>query len=143
MNGWTKHFADGTKYVGSDHAVAARAASWRNSRNHGMVATELNYGTYKLEIQGPGTYWQSDGYEAVYPGPNTTLLRRRIEKRIEAGDNYVRIRTTDTELVAAFNAPLDGGKFIPLGPKLVNKWLILELNIGDMSFSHQIRDKQI
>ncbi|RLC97647.1 MAG: hypothetical protein DRI46_12625 [Chloroflexi bacterium] len=143
MNGWTKFFADSTTCVGSDHAVAARTASWRNSRNHDMVAVELTCGTKKLHIDGPGIYWQSDGYEAVYPGPHTTLIKRRIEKRIDASDNYVRIRSTGDELNAVFNNALDGGKFVALGAKFVNKWLILELNVKDGTFSYCIKDKQV
>lgn len=82
MNGWVKNYADGGKCVGSDAAVSAGRASWRKSSSQGIVSVDLKVNGTTHTLIGPGEFWQSDGYESVFPG-GSKLVKRRIQKHLE------------------------------------------------------------
>jgi len=143
MFGWTKFYADGTKYEGSDLHVKAKVASWRNSKSNEMVAACIEHGGFCMRINGLGDYWQSDKYEVDYPRNNAVLLRRRIEKRIDVNDKYFRLLKKDNLMCITFNGQPDGGRHYPVPAKWRNKWLILEYDLKLKEARYYISDNQI
>ena len=133
MGYWKKYFADNTELVGTDRDVARGLATWSRSRLSDMVAAETVYEDKILRIQGPGEYWQSDGYEAIFPGPGSRMTRRRIERRIEPDDGFFFYTSDSHKTVVAFTNlagvlyPL--GQPIPIPLRWCGTWMILEYDI--------------
>lgn len=143
MGKWIKHYADGTKYVGTDLAIKARMASWQNSNNDGIVAVELEHQGYTLKIQGLGTYWQSDNYSTVFPGTVSSLAKRRIEKQITSSDKFFRIYTSNDEHTIVFNNDLFEGKWVIIPPAWHGEWLILEYDVRTKTSRHYLRGTKL
>jgi len=82
MTGWVKNYADGSKYIGEDKDVSSGKASWTRSSFQGIISVDLVVDGLIHTLTGPGEFWQSDGYESVFPG-GSKLVKRRIQKLIE------------------------------------------------------------
>ena len=82
MTGWIKNYADGSQCVGADEAVSSGRASWRKSPSQGIISVSLTVNGLTNTLEGPGEFWQSDGYESVFPG-GSKLIKRRIQKLVE------------------------------------------------------------
>lgn len=143
MNGWTKYFADGTKYTATDYSILTKTASWRNSRNTDIVAVELEYGPFKLRIDGVGQYWQSDTYESVYPGPASKLTKRRIEKYIEPTDRFYCCYRDNNCLKVCFNSSIEGGRHQAIPKKWIGQWIILEYDVATRKAIYYLRSKKV
>jgi len=128
MNGWTKYYADGRTYIGTDQDVQAGTASWRKSPQRGMIAASMQHGNCCVRINGMGTFWQSDGYESSYPG-TTKLIKRSIMKQIAPGDKFYRMARSDYRLEITFNGELANGKFIKVPQSYQGKWLVAEIDL--------------
>ena len=127
QNGWVKIFADGTREVGADHAVKQGMASWTKGRQAGIVAVELWHEGVMIRISGPGQYWQSDEYEVNGRGEHT-LIRRRIQKRIDFVDEFYSVNRGGSVLIAstAIHHASDGDF---CRGKHVGKWVTLEIDV--------------
>ena len=142
MGQWTKHFADGSSYRGTDKDIDNKKASWRRSRNRGMVSLELEHEGTRLVIHGPGDFWQSDGYESVYPGPHSQMVCRRIERLIDPADSYLTFRHEKQIGYVAFNSKLSD-EIIPIQPSWRNQWFILEYDLKRDVIQYYIKDKRV
>lgn len=143
FSGWVKYFADNTREVGSDKAIDARLASWRNGRLNGMVGAMIAYSGFTLKITGLGVYWQSDTIEAVWPITGTSVTKRRISKLIEARDTTVRYRIRDDSMTAVFNGELEEGKCIIIPKQWLHKWFVLEYNVKTGKPGFYVSDAQV
>jgi len=139
MGQWTKYYADGTSYTATDDAVGKGVASWRNSRQLGMIKAELIHDKARLEIIGLGEYWQSDTYNCVFPGSKTQLTKRRIEKLVDITDMFYFIEQDDKGLKIVFNTQCEnfGSKAVPQDWK--GKWIVAELDIRAKKYSYYVR----
>lgn len=144
MGYWLKRFADGSEIRGTDRAVALRIASWSRSRLDGMVGVELEQHGFVLRIDGPGDFWQSDSYEAVFPGPGSTLIKRQIQRRIGETDTHFRCAVGDGAATVVFNGGLlEGGKWVPIRPSMRGQWLILEYDVRTRKARYYLRGSRI
>ena len=82
MTGWIKNYADGGKYIGEDKAVYSGKVSWSKSSFQGIVSVDLVVNGLTHTLMGPGEFWQSDGFESVFPG-GSKLVKRRIQKLLK------------------------------------------------------------
>lgn len=144
MGHWIKHFADGSKLIGSDEDVKKGTASWSKTSLDNMVGAELVHGDFHLTIQGPGKYWQSDTYEALMPGPGCRLIKRRVERLIEPSDNFMRMQIGLRAGYVNFCPDLScGGFFYKIKPYEYNHWLILECNLVTKLVEFNIRSDRL
>jgi hypothetical protein len=74
MNGWVKHYADGSTYHGDDKDVYAGRASWRKSSLSGLIRVDLVVDGEIKSLSGLGEYWQSDEFESTFPGGTTRRM---------------------------------------------------------------------
>lgn len=141
MGYWLKRFADNTQVRGSDRAVSIGAASWSRSRFDDMIEAELEHHGRILRITGPGQFWQSDTYEAVFPGPQTKLISRRIARLIEPSDTHFRYAVGESLGHVVFNDQnlTEGGLFQAISAAHRGKWLVLEYNAEQRKIRHYIR----
>jgi hypothetical protein len=134
MGAWTKYYADGTKYVGSDEAVRLKKASWRNSRSVDIVQVDLVHSNKRISISGPGEYWQSDTFTVVYPDPSPTVIARRIQRKIVQGDFALQVspgNNADNCMVAVLtHNDLTPCGLVMFQPEHFGKWLTVEYNVG-------------
>lgn len=143
MTGWTKHYSDGTKYIGDDYKVAAKLVSWRNSKNDDINAVDLKSFDKLLKIVGYGEYWQSDTYETIYPGSKSIIVKRRIMKKIENFDKFFReIKTQDKLIVYFNNTDKGGGQFNFINFQDYNKWLVIEHSVTSNTLLSYIKDQK-
>jgi hypothetical protein len=82
MRGWVKRFEDDKKIYGTDDLVVLGKASWRNSRNHGLVAVDIFHDDRVMKVEcGLGEYWQSDTFVASF-APRQTVAGKCIQRRV-------------------------------------------------------------
>ena len=143
MGRWTKYFADGTQYIGTDIAVKNRLASWQYSQLTNMIGVDLEDNEFKLCIQGTGNYWQSDTYHSIFPGPEILLVKRRIEKQINNLDKYFCYYREGKCQFALFNGNFSAAKLIAIPSVWHNKWFVLEYNLRDKQYKYYIKDHKI
>jgi len=107
MGFWQKSFVDGSVVIGTDEDVQKGRASWRESRNEGMYSAAVGCNGKVVTIKGTGEYWQSDTFSTDFPNPSSTLLARRVMKKLlPMVDNYVRIFQSEKKLVISFSKEL-------------------------------------
>jgi len=139
MNGWRKHFTDGTCHYGPD---GDERTSWSKSRLDYMTGVDLEHRNVSIKIQGPGQYWQSDTMEVIYPEGTPTVIQRRIEKLVEPQDHYFSYRIFTDGIVVSFNK-LATGRPQMVPPSEVGKWFILELDVRTGKVSHYFRSERV
>src|SRR5574343_1081431 len=88
MSRWIKYYSNSTYYIGCD---SDPRASWRKSNANQLCKVVLEYNGLKGTIVGPGEYWQSDLYESVFPGASSNRVSRRIMRKLEDNDRYMRV----------------------------------------------------
>lgn len=144
MGYWLKKFADGTEIRGTDRAVYMKAASWSKSRLDSMVETELSHHNKTMQLVGLGEYWQSDTYESVYPG-RTSLIQRRIQRKIEPSDTHFRIQCGNTVFRIEFNDQrlTEGGVFRKVEKAWHGKWFVMEMNLKTGQWRYYVRSERI
>jgi len=93
MNGWTKHFSDGSTICGDDND---NSASWSKTKLSDMSAATVHHDGIHLCISGYGEYWQSDDFESTMfqNGPGKIVARRLCFK---IGPQHRFIRPLKTE----------------------------------------------
>ena len=136
MNGWTKFYLDGSKYIGEDKDVRFGRASWRHSSNENLVKVELHHEGCILQIEGPGQFWQSDQFESMFPA-GSTMVKRRIQRLITQADKYYVL----TDKGVSFLSAALGGIMRhtrPILPNDIGKWITLEYDIRSRSWRHYI-----
>jgi len=133
MGYWIKRFF-GQEYIGTDEAVKKGQASWRLSRQNGMIGVELGHGNKILRIDGLGEYWQSDVYSSQVGRSDASLIARRIMRKVKENDCFYKtIDTEDFRLVKFLSVSEEGARPIPKEWK--KKWYVLEYKIGgDITF---------
>jgi len=93
MNGWVKHFVDGTTIQGDDND---NRASWSKTRLDGLSAVSIHHDGNHICICGDGEYWQSDDFESVvYQNGPGELVARRICFKLRAKDRWIRPLQTE------------------------------------------------
>jgi len=141
MNGWTKHYADGSTYVGEDKLVYSGKASWRRSAFDGIVQVSLEHEGTLLSISGPGEYWQSDDFESAFPG-GSTLICRRIQRQIQPGDTFFWVASSGygqgIQHHIRFFATRGSGVVFPIKRSDVGNWMTLEYSIEKGQWGHRI-----
>lgn len=134
MRGWIKYFTDGTKECGDDHLVQARLASWTKGRLENIKSVELWQDHQVISIVGPGTYWQSDTFEARVLVNEGRLIERTLYRKFEPKDTLMCIQS------------YKGCRFITVGglevrqipcehimhvkPEWIGKWLQLSMVVN-------------
>jgi len=139
MGYWIKQYADGSHYKGDDLAVAAKTATWRGSKGEGIIGVDLEHDEFYVSIHGPGEYWQSDTMEALFPGTGQRVVQRRIERRIEQCDLYfIEQSNRENKMTISFNKE-DKGRPVPLKPRQVGSWLVLEIDLQQKLIRRYVR----
>ena len=142
MNGWVKHFRDGTKYYGYDQDVSIKKASWTNSRHEGLVGVTLWHSDFMLAIDGLGEYWQSDQFTVDFAEPTPTLISRRIQKKTEGDFAYI-VKSSSSRFCVETIKP---GTTVHNPAALLLPqpgWLTLELNVKEASIRHFFSDTKL
>ena len=141
MNGWTKIYADGSACLGRDVDVYGGHVSWRKTSMDNIVQVILEHEGVFLSLDGPGSYWQSDDFESVFP-VGTKMIRRRIQKQIEPGNRFYKISSSGYQngIIhrATFTITAGGGVVVPLRQQDVGKWLTLEYDIVRQNWHHKV-----
>ena len=135
MNGWVKHFADGTTEVGTDYNVQTKKASWSRGRLTGMVGAEIIHGNKRLAIWMPGTFWQSDDYEVNFLESTTKIVTRRLQWQFKKQDTF---RVFEDQDSIEIRIP-----FYTMGQSLKGKWLTVELDVQSGKLEHSIRENRV
>ena len=143
MGKWTKYFTEGTSYVGEDEAVARGEASCTRSMNVGVVGVDLEHGGVMMSIRGPGEYWQSDTYESGFPFGNTRLVARRIQRRVQVGDQYYGYNADHKNTIVWFDKRATGCSYRLIGREQIDKWFTLELNVSEGTISTYFSDNKL
>jgi len=139
MNGWTKYFSDGTEEHGSDTDVNLGRASWSKGRLDSMVSVSLSHAGRHIALSGivPGEFWQADLFEAVLFTSGSTLIARRLARRIGPNDRLMQIYSTDhSVMLRVLDIPGSAGSVLPgdtlevIHSEDIGNWLILENNPG-------------
>lgn len=136
MYGWIKHFADGTKEVGTDEDVGMKRASWSRGRLTSMVGAEVIHGNVRMAILSPGEFWQSDDYDVDVFEPTPSLVVRRLQKKIERGDGLRRVQD-DNSIVLSLD-----DTYVP-SEEIIGKWLTLEYNLAKQQLRWKIKENRI
>ena len=144
MGYWVKKFADGGSMTGTDRDVSLGIASWSKSDLDGMVGVELEHNGFILSISGAGEYWQSDTYEVLFPDSRSALIKRRIEKKIDASDAWARISKKYRFVSLDVGGWVDSGmEVLALPPEWQGRWLVLELDIRTQQAKYYIGSDRI
>jgi len=147
LNGWIKHFDDGTVEEGFDHLVSSGKATWQGGRLTNMNGVSLSHQGKSLSILGDGTYWQSDTWEVPLFTSAGHFTKRRIEKEILSRDNYLIAFETEDETVLSLLYDLDLGyeEFCVYEFTTADlwKWLCLELDVQTGRISWYISEERI
>jgi hypothetical protein len=132
-------------FVGSDENVRQKKASWRASRNDGMIGAWVVHNDAAIKIQGMGEYWQSDTYESnVGQNIKPQRVARRISKKITAADRWFRYLThMGPQVTIAFNDLDHTGGMVEVPKEHVGKWMVLEYDIPSDSIRHYISNHRV
>lgn len=136
MNGWVKHFADGTKEIGTDRDVQMKKASWSHGRLTGMTAAEIIHENKKLSIMLPGDYWQSDDYDVSIFTSKPELIVRRLQFQIFEGLAWS-FWENENEL------GIRRGAYTLSYGSIVGKWITLELDVRTGKMTRSIQENRI
>ena len=147
MGFWIKYFADETKYIATDRDIKLRKSSWRNSRNTEIVKVELGHGNNRIALSGIGEYWQSDTMEVRLGDSSPTVVKRRIQKKIEDDDGCFYIEKGTGELVSSIvinpiSYAIGQGVYL-LNQQDKGKWFILELDVKNKAVTYYFSDVKI
>lgn len=159
MTGWTKFFLDGTAECGTDLAIRQGLASWSNGRLKDVYAVNCTDGKEEIVIVGSvGEFWQSDDYESVAFQPDSKLVVRRIQRKIQPGDKHIGI-TKNSTILMLLVLPLPDlnetiGKFIgshdslsiktiDVTPDMYNSWLTVTIDTITRQLSWEILKDRI
>jgi hypothetical protein len=132
MNGWVKHFADGSKEEGFDHLVKARKASWSKGRLTDIVKVTMVHGYMEMSLTGTGEFWQSDTFEARVLVNEGQIVERTLYKRLHSQDRFIMWkRGIQTEMPLEINIQPDlntlGMSFRGTFHDEIGKWLIMRM----------------
>lgn len=130
MGYWLKEYMNGTSLLGEDSLVEKKYLSWSRSPMEGIDSVQLGHDGYILRIEGPGHFWQSDTFEATFPNPKPTVVKRRILRQVHISDQFIQVFNGKGLLRIAFNKNIDSSKFMAIPPSWLNKWLVLEYDVG-------------
>lgn len=130
MGYWIKRFHN-QEYRGEDEEIRKGRASWRLSRQEGMIGAELGHNNKLLRIDGLGQYWQSDTYCSAVGGPQLTLLSRRIMRRLKESDCFYSILNTGDVYTVRFVNTADGEGYRPVPREWKNKWYVVEYRLTE------------
>lgn len=148
-NGWVKYLANQRKILGMDRDTISGKASWSKTQLQGMTGCLLRHDGVKIELHGPGEYWQSDDLEAIMELNVITppfFITRRIEKKVESTDRFmiicepskhhlvVYVTSQDPHTVPEYSRS-DVKDVQMFTPDDVGKWIVLELDAQKLSRS--------
>lgn len=135
MGYWVKQFVDGTSYRGTDEDIAFGNASWKKSRQKGIISASLHDVGKELRIKGIGEYWQSDQLLFDPITNYSKRISRRILRKIEPHDLFVRIIVEKNIITAEFfSSPVEGCVAVP--EAWINKWFVLEFSCTSNKLSY-------
>jgi len=144
MNYWLKRYVDGTEIKAIDSVAQV---SWRKTPLKNIVEVEAELNNFKLKISGVGNYWQADTFEAVFPGPKSSLIKRCIQKELTSLDHYFVLTREPRATTVSFNAHLpsqDCNILVrQIDTTLHGSWLILEYDLRSDSFKYYFRSSKI
>jgi len=149
MGKWTKYFIDGTVYEGSDEAIRLQKASWRRSRNEGIIKVELENKPYRISIEGPGEYWQSDTYDIEMLDSDTPkMVRRRIQRRLTESDKFLEVVTAPAQYgIKVFSVfpeqPTERIIALPGYRTKEEVWLTVEVDLNKRLLRHFFSPRKI
>lgn len=133
MNGWVKHFVDGTTIQGDDNDSQA---SWSKTRLHGLSAVSIHHNGTHLCISGQGEYWQSDDFESiVYQNGPGEIVARRICFRLRGKDRWIRPLQTEHSTMlkviddTTISELMIADKIEAVPTERAGFWLVLEYDI--------------
>lgn len=137
MGYWIKYFADGQIYKGTDLDVSLKRASWRNSRQEGLIKVLLEESNLRIELNGPGEYWQADTMVATMEESEPTVIRRTLQKKIDSQDRFYGYEDINFgggvfgKRVFFFNGLPLGWKhsLIQISSDFIGKWFTLSLDL--------------
>ncbi len=133
MNGWIKKFADGTEEVGTDQDIGRKLASWSRGRLDNLTSVELRHNGSLVILEGSGEFWQSDDYEAVVYHNTSTLVTRRIQKKLHDADHIVMLNCLNGVHIYKIACTNDPGfaqsNRRTIHPEHNGMWFTLELDV--------------
>lgn len=139
MGRWVKQYLDGTNYTGTDEAVVRGEASWRRSRNTGIASVSLYHNGAEMKIDGPGEFWQSDTYEAMFPDPGPSrIIKRRIMRMLQPSDMYFTYTICRNGVHVNFDKKTREGRLQLIPQREYGKWFVLELDTrsGEIGYAY-------
>ena len=143
MNGWIKHYRDGTKYIGSDKAIDAGQASWRSSPMGNMSGVEIYDNEMIIEIYSNTStqFWQEDVFEASMSASvvKPTRVYRRVMCKILSDNCYYRFIKSDHRLIITLEQPPQDRTY-PAQTDQIGNWIVGEIDCRGRSFNTYIRD---
>ena len=148
--GWTKHFLDGEKELGTDKLITEGLASWRNGRLEDICAVDIQENNLVYTLKNPlaKEWWQGDRCKARYAGPNSVegeLVYRFVQFKIEKEHlgRYIvaNIALNKTE-IALTDSPKVESVLMPIDAAALNKWLTLIVIPGESRPKITLRNKK-
>lgn len=142
MGKWTKHYKDGSSYVGEDNACRFGLASWTKSKATDIDHVQIEHNGYLISLAGDGEFWQSDDFEALVGDKNSKTVRRRISKMITPTDKFYSYVVLDKSAYITLNSG-GQGRVYSFTRQDWGKWIVLELDLVKKTFTHYIRDAKL
>lgn len=135
---WTKLYLTGE--------TISEPNSWSRTKLNDMVGCTLIHRDLRIEIHGPGEYWQSDTYVAnLEPGiAGTRLVKRRIQKFID-NIHVGKILESDDHTFS-INFYVEVNKPTPSNLKLISvfpSWFVAEIDILTNKVSYYLSKNRI
>lgn len=148
MQGYIKHFTDGSTEKVTDDLVMKKQASWSRGKLDNMSAADLHMSGLLLTISGQGSYWVADDMMNIYRGPNITVpsqfLARRLQKQITEDEvnkwATLEIRKNSYHMyMASKEGPSAAYKILP---EHVGQWLTLELDLDKKTVRYRLANNK-
>jgi len=152
MQGYTKHFTDGSTEVISDELVKASRASWSRGKLSDMSAADLHMGSIMLTISGPGDYWVADDMINIAKVPTakrpsitvpSQFVARRVQRLIIPSDvgRFVVLQVRDNKTFHMYLSAKEGPDVqYQLKEDHVGKWLTLEYDLKADEVVYKLQD---
>jgi len=146
--GWIKEFYDGSFEHGWDTEVSKKRASWSRGVLDGIRRVYLHtcHGSFTLDA-GAGEYHQVDSLSATFKGADvttpSTFINRRIAKKINERDVWKQLYKQENEDGSIWYVMKFSDKDVgaPIKPSVVNRWLVLEVDMKTGEAVCQIRNE--
>jgi len=153
MQGYTKHFTDGSTELITDDLVKANKASWQRGRLHNISAVDLHMDDLLITLSSPGEYWVADDYINIVRIPSagnsitvpSQCIARRVERKLTEEDigKWIILEIRDEKMFHMYLSSKEGPcSQYQVTQEHIDKWLILEYDLQKASVGYRLANNK-